>query len=34
IKALGLPCVVVQEGGYYIATLDEKASSFFAGMTA
>jgi acetoin utilization deacetylase AcuC-like enzyme len=34
IKALGIPCVVVQEGGYDIATLDENASRFFAGMTA
>lgn len=34
IKALGLPCVVVQEGGYDIATLDENAARFFTGMTA
>lgn len=34
IKALDLPCVVIQEGGYDIATLDENASRFFAGMAA
>lgn len=32
IRALGLPCVVVQEGGYDIATLDENASRFFKGL--
>ncbi|MBD8495808.1 histone deacetylase family protein [Pseudomonas syringae] len=34
IKALGVPCVVVQEGGYDIATLDENARRFFDGLTA
>ena len=34
INALGLPCVVVQEGGYDIATLDENAARFFDGLTA
>ncbi|WP_321848114.1 histone deacetylase family protein [Pseudomonas paraveronii] len=33
IKDLGLPCVVVQEGGYDIATLDENASRFFNGIS-
>ncbi|MBD9655253.1 histone deacetylase family protein [Pseudomonas sp. PDM12] len=32
IRALGLPCVVVQEGGYDIATLDENAARFFKGL--
>lgn len=32
IRALSLPCVVVQEGGYDIATLDENASRFFKGL--
>ncbi|UCJ18878.1 histone deacetylase family protein [Pseudomonas sp. MM211] len=32
IRAFGLPCVVVQEGGYDIATLDENASQFFKGL--
>ncbi|WNW14009.1 histone deacetylase family protein [Pseudomonas sp. DTU_2021_1001937_2_SI_NGA_ILE_001] len=32
IRALGLPCVIVQEGGYDIATLDENAQRFFKGL--
>jgi len=34
INALGMPCLVVKEGGYDIATLDENTSRFFAGITA
>ena len=34
IKALGVPCVVIQEGGYDIATLTENATRFFDGLTA
>ncbi|KTT29409.1 histone deacetylase family protein [Pseudomonas rhizoryzae] len=33
IRALELPCVVVQEGGYDIATLEENARRFFEGLT-
>lgn len=34
IRALGLPCVIVQEGGYHIETLDENARRFFNGFAA
>jgi len=29
IRALGLPCVIVQEGGYHLETLDSNARAFF-----
>lgn len=28
---LGLPCVIVQEGGYHLETLDSNAQAFFCG---
>ncbi|WP_426134265.1 histone deacetylase family protein [Pseudomonas sp. PWP3-1b2] len=30
IRGLGLPCVIVQEGGYHLETLDSNAQAFFA----
>ena len=32
IRALGMPCVIVQEGGYDLATHNENASRFFKGL--
>lgn len=34
IRAMGLPCVVIQEGGYHIETLSANAQAFFGGMGA
>ena len=34
IRGLGLPCVIVQEGGYHLETLDSKAQAFFNGPQA
>jgi len=34
IRALGLPCVIVQEGGYHLETLDSNAQAFFGAPTA
>ena len=31
IRGLGLPCVIVQEGGYHLETLDSNAQAFFCG---
>src|SRR5450830_1249000 len=31
IRGLGLPCVIVQEGGYHLDTLDSNAQAFFCG---
>ena len=34
IRQLGLPCVIVQEGGYNLETLDSNAQAFFSGPKA
>ncbi|MCF5044487.1 histone deacetylase family protein, partial [Pseudomonas sp. PA-7-1E] len=34
IRALGLPCVIVQEGGYHLETLDSNAQAFFGAPAA
>jgi acetoin utilization deacetylase AcuC-like enzyme len=34
IRGLGLPCVIVQEGGYHLETLDSNAQAFFSGPQA
>lgn len=34
IRGLGLPCVIVQEGGYHLETLDSNAQAFFNGPQA
>ena len=29
VRDLGLPCVIVQEGGYHLETLESNAKAFF-----
>jgi acetoin utilization deacetylase AcuC-like enzyme len=29
IRSLGLPCLIVQEGGYHLESLEENARAFF-----
>ncbi|MFA2535733.1 histone deacetylase family protein, partial [Pseudomonas chlororaphis subsp. aurantiaca] len=30
IRSLGLPCLIVQEGGYHLESLEDNARAFFA----
>lgn len=34
VRSLGLPCVIVQEGGYHLETLEDNAHAFFANSQA
>jgi acetoin utilization deacetylase AcuC-like enzyme len=29
IRSLGLPCLIVQEGGYHLESLEDNAKAFF-----
>jgi acetoin utilization deacetylase AcuC-like enzyme len=31
IRSLGLPCLIVQEGGYHLESLEDNAQAFFVG---
>jgi acetoin utilization deacetylase AcuC-like enzyme len=31
IRSLGLPCLIVQEGGYHLESLEDNARAFFVG---
>ncbi|RZA13770.1 MAG: histone deacetylase family protein, partial [Proteobacteria bacterium] len=31
VRSLGLPCVIVQEGGYHLESLEDNARAFFVG---
>jgi acetoin utilization deacetylase AcuC-like enzyme len=34
VRSLGLPCVIIQEGGYHLETLEDNAHAFFVGPQA
>jgi acetoin utilization deacetylase AcuC-like enzyme len=34
IRSLGLPCLIVQEGGYHLESLEDNARAFFQGPDA
>jgi acetoin utilization deacetylase AcuC-like enzyme len=31
VRSLGLPCLIVQEGGYHLESLEDNARAFFVG---